>query len=320
MSSLPEGMSPEAEQNAIAAILGQSQDPVSVEQSVPEPAAVQGSTESEAPAPEVATPETPEAVEESTERTDLAALLEGLGDEEAARVTRAYKSLQGDYTRKTQELAERAKQFEGLDPQAAREAAEFVQLLQTDRNFAQSIHAELSSALQTEGLTPAEASREATRQLDSASTAVDWDELGIDPSNPLARTIEGLQKSNAELTSWREQQIRDNQRDAMIREIERQDQAIRHSNPDYAEGDFDTIYKVAAAMDGDLVAAEQYYRGLKDRILGDYVESKTRVAQGAGPVVPAAQHSEVPRVFESTDQAHPEAVERLRAILAAQGD
>lgn len=317
MSSLPEGMSPEDENAAIAAILGQTQDPVSVEQSVPEPAAVQGSTEPEAPAPEVATPETPE-VEESTERTDLAALLEGLGDEEAARVTRAYKSLQGDYTRKTQELAERAKQFEGLDPASAREAAEFVQLLQTDRNFAESIHAELSSALQKEGLTKAEASREATRQLDA--TSVDWEELGIDASNPLARTIDDLQRSNAELTSWREQQIRDNQRDAMIRDIERQDQAIRHSNPDYAEGDFDTIYKVAAAMDGDLIAAEQYYRGLKDRILGDYVESKTRVAQGAGPVVATATHSEAPRVFASTDEAHPEAVERLRQLLAAQGD
>lgn len=318
MSDLPEGMSPENEAAAIAALLGQEpKEPVSVEESVAPPAAVQGSTEEEAPAPEVATPE-PADSDESTERTDLAALLEGLSDEAAAQVTRAYRSMLGDYTRKTQELAEERKQFEGIDPRAAREAYEFLSRLQSDGDFAVQVHADLTRALQESGLTPAQAAEEATRQVEAAAPSVDWEDLGIDPSNPLVQTIEGLQKSNAELTAWREQQIRDAQREAVIRDIERQDQALRHSNPDYSDQDFDGIYKIAAALDGDLIQAEAYYRGLKDRILGDYVESKTRTPQGVAPVAPGTP-SEPPKVYASTDEAHPDAVERLRMLLANQG-
>lgn len=286
------------------------------------------SVQATAPVPEPTAPETPAApaaeteVEESTERTDLAALIEGLSDEEAARVTRAYKAIQGEATKRFQEASEIRKQFEGLDPETARQAVGFIQQLETDRAFAEQVHEHLAQALQTEGLTPARAAAEATRRIED----VDWEEAGLDSSNPLVQTIDQIRRQNEELLQWKQGQERAEQtraqearRQEVIRDIERQDQAIRNAHPHYKEEDMDAIYKIAAATEGDLVVAEEYYRGLNDRILADYLEKKGAIPAGVGPAPAGAAHSETPTVFGSTDEAHPSAVEFLRKAMAEQG-
>jgi hypothetical protein len=81
----------------------------------------------------------------------------------------AWKQLQAAFTRKTQEIALERQQFEGLDPQVAREAVELYSALQ-DPSYLQQFHQELTVALQqTHGLSPAQASAEAATQMEQAS-------------------------------------------------------------------------------------------------------------------------------------------------------
>jgi len=77
-----------------------------------------------------------------------------------------FKQLQANYTRKTQELAEQRKQFEGLgDPEQVQQAVELFESLKNPE-YLQSFHQELGSVLQEMGLTPAEAAQVAQEITD----------------------------------------------------------------------------------------------------------------------------------------------------------
>jgi uncharacterized protein (DUF3084 family) len=259
-----------------------------------------------APGPESTEQTAPVAAEpEFLPRADLDSLLEGVADPTAReRIETAYRSMNGDYTRKTQELAEQRKAFEGLDPHAAREAYEFVSALQSDRDFALQVHKELSGALESAGLTPVQAQAEATRQIVSAT------ESELDPSDPVVRELN-------ELKQWRQQQDMELQRRDMIREIERQDSAIRRSNPSYADEDMEVIYKLAASTSGDLFAAQEYFEKEKSRIVNSYQASKASVPTGTAPVS-GSVNSETPLRLTNMEDAHKAAVDRLQQILGAE--
>ena len=245
------------------------------------------------------------AAPEFLPRADLDALLEGVQDPTAKeRIEQAYRSFQGDYTKKTQELAEQRKAFGDIDPGAAREAYDFVQALQSDRDFAMQVHGELSTALERAGLTPQQAQAEASRQIEDVRTSE------LDPSDPVVQELN-------ELKEWRNAQEREWQRAEAIREIERQDAALRRANPNLGDDDMDVIYKLAATTGGDLFAAQEYFDKVRDRIAQTYVSQKAQVPMGVTPSGGLGA-SEIPERLTNMEDAHKAAVNRLEQMLAAE--
>jgi hypothetical protein len=76
------------------------------------------------------------------------------------------KQLQAAFTQKTQALAQERSQIESLgSPDELRQAAELYRNLQ-DPGYLQEFHAELSRALEAQGLTPGQARAEAARTIE----------------------------------------------------------------------------------------------------------------------------------------------------------
>jgi hypothetical protein len=87
---------------------------------------------------------------------------------------------------------------------------------------------------------------------------------------------------------------------------------IRTTNPDYSDDDMEAIYSLAYSTDGDLLAAQQAYHQIQQRMLGSYLQSKT-VPHGATPA-PSAPSSVPNRGFNNLDDAHKAAMEAIRNI------
>jgi hypothetical protein len=218
------------------------------------------------------------ATAESFTRTDLDSLLDGISDPAAKQaVEAAYKSFQGDYTRKTQELSA-AKAALGDNPEEAQEALEFYSNLRTDPAFALEVHEYLSDALQQLGLTKEEADTAASDEVQRSASAGDVDvDADDDPSAPLKSEISSLQER---LDRWEQQ---DQERQAAAREDElaatllQQEMTIREQFKGYKEKDFDRIYDLAVATGGNLIEANNLYQEMRNDTITEYIGQKGAV-------------------------------------------
>lgn len=212
----------------------------------------------------------------------------------------AYKSMQADYTRKTQEIAEQRKLFEqfnefGIDPSDALNAVGFLQRLDTDPDFAREFAGHL--APQQEYPT--------TAQLPEQGVVPDngGDYGNLPPE--LTAELEAMRQFRAEMHEAQEQQ-------AMIEELTVEENQIRAQYPHYSDADIDNIYRLAYATEGDLLAAQQMYHDMEQGMLNKYLQSK-QVPLGA--TSPASGPASVPgRSFENLEEAHKAAMERLRNL------
>jgi len=226
----------------------------------------------------------------------LQAQLEALPPEARAWLTQREKMMQGDYTRKTQELAEQRKAVEG--------DLEFLQAIRTDPYAALEFHTELTQALVDSGLTPAQAAAEATAQIEDVQGDGE-----VDPDDALRAEVEDLK-------AWKAEQESSAQVQYIEAELTRQEMAIRQSNPAYKDEDIDAVYELAFAHGGNLVTAQERYEAFRNQFVTAYTEQKATAAQQAEPVVGGA--SQIPTKFETVEDAHVAAQEALRNYLAAQ--
>jgi len=256
------------------------------------------------PAPPAADPpqDAPPA-ESADQEPDLQALLEALPPEAREIVSRREKMMQADYTRKTQALAEERKAVES--------DMEFLASIRSDPYAALEFHTELTQALVDAGLTPAQAAAQATAQIDEATPPPSYED---DPDAALRADLE-------ELKTWRQQQEAQGAERAQEAELQRvegeltrQEMAIRQTNPSYADEDIDAIYEIAFAHGGNLVAAQERYEGLRNRFVTSYADKKAGHETVGEPVAGGA--SAVPMKFETVEEAHVAAQEKLRNILA----
>ena len=212
---------------------------------------------------------------------------------------KVYKSMQADYTRKTQEIAEQRRQYEafaeiGVDPNEAVNVLNLWQAMDSDPQVAAEFASAIQNRLQEMGAvnTPVE---------DATPESVSYD--GLSPE--VARELE-------EMRAFRTQMLESQQQQEIMSQLEVEEQTIRTSNPDYSDDDLDTIYSLAHSTDGDLMAAAQQYHAIQQRLLGGYLQSKT-VPHGATPA-PAGPSSVPGRSFASVDEAHKAAMEVVRNI------
>lgn len=213
--------------------------------------------------------------------TDYAAALEGLPDEARALVEQRLNQMQGDYTRKTQEVAEARREAE--------QAIQFVQELETNPNFALQVHNEIAQALESVGFSTEEANEEATRQvLGAVSEEEGAGELESD--DPIVRELN-------ELKAWRAEQEAYQLQQEMENDFDRADVAVRQANPDFSEDDMSHVYALAYATGGDLEAAANAYKQETERIIQGYIAKKTGVTTPANPSV-GASAQQPPEKFE----------------------
>jgi hypothetical protein len=211
-----------------------------------------------------------------------------------------YKSMQADYTRKTQEIAELRRSYEsfseaGVDPDAALQAVGFLQELNTNPNFA----LEVAEQIRLNAGTPDVAQSESMIAPDVNDNSYD----GLPPA--LAVELEQMRQFREEMLDMQAQQ-------ETMAELEAMESTIRTANPNYSDEDVEAIYSLAYSTDGDLMAAADAYHGIQQRLLGNYLQSKS-VPHGATPA-PSAPSSVPGKSFASLDDAHKAALEAVRNI------
>lgn len=210
-----------------------------------------------------------------------------------------YRSMQADYTRKTQEIADLRRYNEslselGVDPNEAINIVDFFRQLETDPHAA----SEFVSKIQSYWEQP---------QVDynqSVQAPVNASYEGLPPE--LAQELEAMRE-------FRQEMMVQQQQSEIMAELEVEEQQIRMSNPHYSDEDIEAIYSLAYATEGDLQAAANQYHAIQQRLLGGYLQSK-QVPQGATPM-PSGPVSTPGREFGSLDEAHAAAKEALRNIL-----
>lgn len=206
-----------------------------------------------------------------------------------------YKSMQADYTRKTQEVAEIRRSYEafteaGVDPNTALQAVGFLNELNSNPEYALQLAQEIQEnygAPQTEQ----------TVVEDTSNSNYE----GIPPE---------LVAELSEMRAFRDEMTQNQQQQQVLEELEGVEKGIRATNPHYTDEDIDSIYSLAYAYQGDLVAASQAYHAMQQRLLGNYLTTKA-VPHGATPT-PGGPASVPNREFASLDEAHKAAMESLR--------
>lgn len=230
------------------------------------------------------------------------------------------KQLQAAFTRKTQELAQQRTQLESLGSfDELTQAAELYRNLQ-DPGYLKEFHSELSRALEAQGLSPGQARAEAARQIEgsTAPTANLSDQLARLRDDPeLAPIAEGFQALQSRLDSFEQQNTERLEAEqlayaqmALAGEIQRQEMAIKQSNPHYDAGDIDAIHELSAFFDGNLFHAQQRYEQIVNSRLERYLATKQAPVPSSGPVGGTGT-SEIPTAPRDLQEAYRAALGHL---------
>lgn len=211
-----------------------------------------------------------------------------------------YKSMQADYTRKTQEIAELRRNYEsfsenGVDPTEALEAVSLMQRLNSDPEYALEVAQNIQSRLEELGYSSQNV--EDTPVVDNTSYE------GLPPE---------LQAELQQMREFRQSMMEQQQQQEILTQLDAAEQTIRTANPNYNDSDIEAIYSLAYSTNGDLLAAQEAYHGIQQRLLGSYLEAKS-VPHGATPA-PSAPSSTPHRDFGNLDDAHKAAMEAVRNI------
>jgi hypothetical protein len=212
-----------------------------------------------------------------------------------------YKSMQADYTRKTQEIAELRRNYEsfseqGIDPTEALEAVSLLQRMNNDPEFAGEVATGIQARLEELGYSAQQAVND-TPIVDNNS----YDGLPVE-----------LQQELLEMRQFRQEMMESQEQQSILMELEASENTIRTMNPDYTDDDMEAIYSLAYATDGDLMLAQQQYHTIQQRLLGSYLQAKS-VPHGATPA-PNSPSSVPNREFSNLDEAHKAAMEAIRNI------
>lgn len=213
---------------------------------------------------------------------------------------KVYKSMQADYTRKTQEIAQIRQQYEslseqGVDPNDALEAVTLLQRMNNDPSFAASVAQDIQNRLEELGYAN-------TVAQDDAPIDNETESYGDLPPQ--------LQRELEEMRAFRQSMVEQQQQAEIMAELDVAEQTIRATNPDYTDEDMQSIYSLAYATDGDLMAAAEQYHTIQQRLLGNYLQAKT-VPHGATPA-PGGPTTVPGEGFTSLDDAHKAAMELVR--------
>lgn len=211
--------------------------------------------------------------------------ISGLPEEAQIFIRAREREMQADYTRKTQEAAEKRRQAE--------QAMQFIDALNSDPNFAYQAYQQLQAQLAQQGYLAPEVEEP------------EYDEYGeVEGPDPYQQEI-------AEL-AWRQQQMEDQWVEASLSaQIDRQLATIQNQHPDWDESDIQSVIDYGFATGGDLHKAADLYQAQLDRALARYLEKKGSVNTPAPlPNAPASAPAHQPQSEKEVAAAAKEYVMR----------
>lgn len=224
-------------------------------------------------------------------------------------VEQAYKTMQAGLTQKFQELAETRKQFEGVDPSAAREALQFVEAIQTDPNYALAVNQALTEQLQAAGYSPAQAQELAGQQMEQFNNSED-DGWGDETYGAVPPEV---QRKLDELEAWKGQQEQQQRQQYWENKLTNDAAAIRAAHPHYSEDDMNDIFALSWSTGGDLQAAQKAFEAQEQRIVSRYLQEKAGVPAGQ-PI--SGGPAETPTIPRTMAEGHAMALEHWRQAKA----
>lgn len=207
-----------------------------------------------------------------------------------AELQTSYRNMQADYTRKMQEIAA----YRDLgDPNELKVSYEFVSRLRSDPNYAMAVYNELGGLLTNAGFpvepTAGEPFVDDGSNLFSGGEAP-FDEAGISSE---------LETQLSELKQWRDQ-IDFERREARYEaELSRQQATIQQQHPEYTESDINNVYQLAFSTNGNLFAANEVYKNMRQSWASGYLDQKATVPSAHGSMPPVTGSAQQPSKFES---------------------
>lgn len=253
----------------------------------------------------VETPATPEgqATEAVTEAPDSFTKLDPNAIPPEARPF--YDSMLSDYTRKTQEAAPWRKLGEELgveSPEAIREAAELYVALQDPNNLSV-LYNQLSQVFGQGPSAPAPETPEF--QGDEAEFAA--------MDNP---ALAQLKSEVSDLRDYISQRDTEQQQEALqwqlLGELNRQEAMLKEQHPDWGEDEWNSLWNMSVAFDGDLNQAANYVEATQNAAITRLLNGKaqaadtpglTAVPSRDGTVVQEQDYSDDPELKGPTAQA-----------------
>lgn len=238
------------------------------------------------PVPEAPAPEGTEQVETATEAPDSFTGLDpnALPDELQAY----YKSMQSDYTRKQQEAApwRRLGEELGVDsPDSIREAVELYTFLQ-DENNVRALAEQLNQAY---GLGQAPAPQAPATEYGDAS----FEELENPQLAELRNELAQVKQTIAERDAAAQE---DAVRWQLMGEMNRQEALIKEQHPDWGEDEWNALWGMSVAFDGNLMDAATHLDAAANARVTRLLNGKAAVAETPGltPVAPSRVGEAVP--------------------------
>lgn len=229
------------------------------------------------------------------------------------------RGLQADYTRKMQQVAplrKTAEEFEFESPDDLREALSAYRTLSDPNNWPK-LHQELSTYLQSQGLSRSVADQaaavslgEATNTLSDDDVFTDTEDDGSDSYDPrILSEIQQVKRDNAELRQLIERDRVQRQQEAEVLQRARlltdQEHEIRKTHKEWDENDWEVVYDLLG--DGnDLNVAAARYDAILGRQASRYLTSKESALRAPTPVpgegVIARETEEPPHTLEEAHE------------------
>jgi len=229
-------------------------------------------------------PESPPApTEPASKEIDIS----GLPEEAQIFLRAREREMQGDYTRKTQEIAAQRAEAE--------QAMQFLSQLNSDPEFANQVLNHLQSNLAAAGY------QVAPEQVEYV------DEYG-QPAEP-----DPYQQEIADIQQWRAQMENDWKEANLSAGLDRQLATIQAQHTDWTEEDLQDVIDLGFATNGDLIRAAEIFQAQSDRHLSRYLEKKGSVNTPAP--LPSSPAQPVPFQPKSDQELRDAAMERIRSDL-----
>lgn len=273
-----------------------------------------GVVESNPPAQEAPAPEGMEQVDAATE--DAPDSFTGLDPNSLPEELQPYyKSMQSDYTRKQQEAAPWRKLGEDLgvdSPDSVREAVELYTFLQ-DENNVRALYNELNQAFGG-GQAPAAPAAPATVPGYEGES---FEELENPQLAELRNELTQLKSSLEQRDVAAQEEAR---RWQLMGEMNRQEAVIKEQHPDWGDDEWNALWGLSVAFDGNLMEASNYLDAAANSRVTRLLNGKAAVADTPGLTPPAP--SRIAEPASERDYSDPEmrdltkeAVEYVRGVV-----
>ena len=303
------------------------------------PAAADESAPTDQPAPtEAHSVDTEPPATEPDSFTDVD--LSNLPPEVRAAAELHRRRMQGDYTRKTQELAAQRAELEQRfgDVELAQQAVEFYDNFHTNPVFALDVanrlipalgqmgyREQLTQTFQQAGLSPAQAQVAVEQHMAEANEygydPEDAEFWGFDDGPAHDPRVDELQARLDAMERMDQQRFQQEQQQRMVYaldgELRRQENLLLEERK-YSESDLEKLYQIAPAHGYNLIQAADYYEGLREHFLGDYIGTKAsnQTEPSHLPTGPGSTAFAEDRERGSVESARERALARLRAAGA----